>query len=105
MQFKKSLKINEILHITLAREEIYFFLLVLYFNILPLILHIEKKKVFLFLYIEKTSFFFDMSLHKKSNRQQNESTSQKDKQMRKKKSCIIHFTLTNINVDCGDCGE
>lgn len=46
MQFKKSLKINEILHITLAREEIYFFLLVLYFNILPLILHIEKKKFF-----------------------------------------------------------
>lgn len=35
---KKSLKINEILHITLAREEMYvFFLLVLYFNILPLI--------------------------------------------------------------------
>lgn len=45
----------------------------------------------LFFYIEKTSFFFDMSLHKKSNRQQNESTSQKDKQMKKKLHNSFHI--------------
>lgn len=34
------------------------FLLVLYFNILPLIYTFKKTNIFLFLYIEKTSFFF-----------------------------------------------
>lgn len=64
MQFKKSLKINEILHITLAREEIYFFLLVLYFNILPLILHIEKKSSFVPLHRKNIFLFWYVTAQK-----------------------------------------
>lgn len=44
-----------------------------------------------FTLIKKSSFFVDIPQHKKSNRQQNEPTSQTEKQMREKK--MLHNSV------------